>query len=200
MERFNLPQRLVILDNGNPLTDTIVNKARMQNILSFSVIVEALLQGRLRRDDGVLIVDNDIPSSCEMVEKVVGAIGSSPALRSIKQWTDELCVQIPFYLHIRGYLLKEGILQKEKKKILGFPYRGRYLLNDQRLVTRYLKHLEQNMDPEHPDIRDLLILIFISNTRLREISFVSIDVDEYLKKIHLGDDTLKEVIQIAKHI
>ncbi len=197
MKRFNLPHRLVILDNGKPEWDTLVKQERMQDILSFASIAEAVLMGRLRFDEGSLVVDNDIPSPYEEVEEVVSAIGSSPAMKPMEQWAEELAVQVPFYLLVRDKLVKENILHRQRKRILGIPWKSWYFLNDQRLITGYLSGLEEQKNNTKPDIRDLISMIFLQNTALKEVSFLSINIPTYIQQLDIDDPAHREIVELA---
>lgn len=197
MNRFYLPQRLVILDNGKPESDTLIKQERMQDILSFASIAEAMLMGRLRTDEGNLVLDNDIPTPCQEVEEVLRMIGSSPGMKPMEQWTEELAVQIPFYLIIRDKLVQDEVLQRHKKKILGIPWKSEYTLNDQRLITQYLRELEEQKDNKTPKIRDLITIIFLQNTALRQVSFLSINLSPYIEQLKLESPEHRMIVDLA---
>jgi hypothetical protein len=199
MKQLKLPHRMVMLDHADPEKENIVGTERMQNIVTFSALAEAVLMRKLEVKNQVILIGSDSPTPHSMINDMIAAIGRSPVQRNMREWVEELSVQIPFYKHVRDNLVENGLLFLKKKKILGIPVAGKYSLKDPRIITDYLKLLDDAEPEKDLDIRDLLCMIFLQNTELKNISFLSVDAMKIVDQLH-KDDTLQMILETAKKL
>lgn len=188
---------MIMLDHADPEKQNIVGTERMQNIVTFSALAEALLMGKLEVKNQVILIGSDSPTPHSMINDMIAAIGRSPLQRDMREWVDELSVQIPFYKHVRDNLVENGLLFLKKNKILGIPIGRKYSLKDPRVITDYMKYLDEAEPGKELDIRDLLCMIFLQNTELNNISFLSRDAMEIVDKLD-KDETLTMILDTAK--
>lgn len=184
MRNLKLPHRLVALDHADPQKERIVPQERMQNIVTFSAIVEAIMLGKLDLKDSNLILKDETPTSHAMIDQMIQILSRSPVYKNLIEWVNDLGVQVPLYKHVRENLVENNILHLQKKKLMAITLSSKFTLKDPRIVTNYIQYLDELNMEEQIEIRDLLCMIFLRNTDLNEISFLSKDPVKLLSKFN----------------
>ncbi|MFO8087059.1 MAG: GPP34 family phosphoprotein [Bacteroidales bacterium] len=198
MQNLKLPHRVVLLDHADPQKEKLIPFERSQNLVTFSVLTEAILMGKLKFNEEGLTIINDTPSPHSMINDLIQAVGRSHANKSLYSWVEELGVQIPFYKHVRENLVDNQVMHYHKKSILGLTYAASYSLKNPGIVTSYIQYLDEVTSHEL-DIRDLLCMIFLSNTQLSKVSFLSPRSDDIRKELVLTDSQ-KMIVDTANKL
>ncbi|MCF8330998.1 MAG: GPP34 family phosphoprotein [Bacteroidales bacterium] len=196
MRNLKLPHRIVAMDHADPEKERVVPGERMQNIVTFSALVEAIMMGKLDLIDSNLLLRDDTPTSHAMIDQMLQILSRSPVNKDLIEWVNDLGVQVPLYKHVRENLVENNILHLQKKKLMGIAMSSKYTLKDPRIVTNYIQYLDVLNIEEQMDIRDLLCMIFLRNTDLNEISFLSKDPVKVLSKLN-ADNRVEIITDIA---
>ncbi|MCF8218019.1 MAG: GPP34 family phosphoprotein [Bacteroidales bacterium] len=199
MKDLKLPHRMVLLNHSDPQQEKIVPEERMQNIITFSAIVETILMGKIKFKEGHLFINDDCPTPHSMINEMIQVIGRSPVNKTLKAWVEDLSVQIPFYLHVRDNLVENRLLHIDKRTVLGITVSKKYSLKDPRIVTDFIQYLESLEITDETSSRDLLSMIFLQHTELEKISFLSKDVKSIFKEINFSS-SMREIIDVAFYL
>ena len=199
MKDLKLPHRMVLLNHSDPQQEKIVPEDRMQNIITFSALVETILMGKIKFKEGFLFINDDCPTSHPMINEMLQVIGRSPVNKTLKDWVEDLSVQIPLYLHVRDNLAENNLLHIDKKTFLGIAYAKKHSLKDPRIVTNFIKYLDDLEVTDETSTRDLLSMIFLQHTELNKISFLSHDEKNFSERLNLSS-SMREIINVAFYI
>lgn len=200
MEQLKLPHRLVLLDQYRDGMSDQISPERMQSMVALGMLVETLQMGKTQIRDNELILADETLTQYTILDWVIRVIGRSEAFKPLKEWPQELGLQMPIYKHVRDNLLENKILVENKKKIAGLLLRKKYKVNDPNVIEGLMEHLKNSSNSENMNLRDLASIILLMNTELKSLADFEVDVQDLAKKVSAQDNTKAAVAETALSI
>ncbi len=154
--------------------------------LAGSILMNLALMDKIDTDLEKLMVVDGASTGVPVFDKVLDMLIQSTDLKSTAHWVDRISQEFP---NLResfiDSLVKQGILEERKQKVLGIFKQHRYFISNpgaKKEITGRIRNLVLNSDI--PDPCDIVLVVLVKTSDLIDKVFAKEELEEATKRIY----------------